>query len=169
MNEAPHLDTPRLILRPYQANDLAAFVALNSDPEVRHHVGGHLTRTEATARFQSFFTDGHDDAWAVTLRESGLYIGHCWLVMRGEPELGFLLVPPVWRQGYGTEVAVALLDYALTQRCYSRVVATVDADHPASIRVLERAGMRRECERRDEHGVYLVYSATRPNHAPAGR
>lgn len=158
----PQLDTQRLTLRPYQTSDLAAFVALNADPEVRRHVGGPLSPTEATTRFQSFFTGGNDDAWAITLRESGRYIGHCWLVMREEdPELGFLLVPAVWRQGYGTEVAVAALDYALTQRCYSRVVATVDADHPASIRVLERAGMRRECARHDKHGLYFVYSAMR--------
>jgi len=157
-----YLNTPRLILRPYQASDLAAFVALNADPEVRRRVGDPLTPTEATTRFQRFFAGGPEDAWAITLRESGLYIGHCWLVMRGEAELALLLVPGVWRQGYGTEVAVALLDHALIQRRYSRVVATVDADHPASIRVLERAGMRRECDRHDAHGVYFVYSARRP-------
>ena len=83
--------------------------------------------------------------------------------MRNDAEIGFLLIRGAWRQGYGTEVAVAVLDYALTQRCYSRVMATVDADHPASIRVLERAGMRREREQRDEQGIYFVYAATRPN------
>jgi RimJ/RimL family protein N-acetyltransferase len=50
----------------------------------------------------------------------------------------------------------------MTRRRYARVIATVDADHPASFGVLERAGMRRECERRDERGVYLVYSMVRP-------
>jgi RimJ/RimL family protein N-acetyltransferase len=80
-------------------------------------------------------------------------------------ELGFLITPSLWRQGYGTEVATALLDYAITHRGHSRVIATVDADHPASIGVLERAGMRRESERRDEQGVYLVYSMVRPDSA----
>jgi RimJ/RimL family protein N-acetyltransferase len=153
----PPLDTPRLTLRPYQANDLEPFVALNTDLEVRRHVGGPFTPADATRRFQSFDSGSQDEAWAVTLRGGGRYIGHCWLVMRDDPEIGFLLIPSVWRQGYGTEVAVAVLDYALTQRQYSRVVATVDADRPASIRVLERAGMRRQREQRDEQGAYFVY------------
>lgn len=150
------IETSRLTLRPYQAGDLEDFVAINTDPEVRRHVGGVLTRAEAVNRFQTFF-EGNDEAWAITLNGTGEYIGHCWLVMRDHPEMGLLLVRSVWRQGYGTEVAVAILDYALTQRRYPRVVASVDSDHPASIRVLERAGMRRECERRDEQGVYFVY------------
>ena len=151
------------MLRPYEPSDLTAFVALNSDAEVRRHVGGTLTPADATRRFQSFLSGEHADAWAVTLRDVGLYIGHSWLTMRNDAEIGFLLIRGAWQQGYGTEVAVAVLDYALTQRCYSRVMATVDADHPASIRVLERAGMRREREQRDEQGIYFVYAATRPN------
>src|SRR5688572_20398937 len=129
----PSLNTSRLTLRPCQASDLESFVALNTDMEVRRHVGGPLTPADATRRFHSLVSGTEDDAWAITLRGVGRYIGHCWLVTRNEPEIGLLLIRGVWRQGYGTEVAVAMLDYALTQRRYSRVVATVDADHPASI------------------------------------
>jgi RimJ/RimL family protein N-acetyltransferase len=155
------IKTPRLLLRPYQADDLEYFVAINTDPEVRRHVGGVLTPAEAVSRFQTIF-EGKDEAWAITVQGTGQYIGHCWLVMRDHPEVGLLLVRSVWRLGYGTEVAVAILDHALTQRRYPRVVASVDGDHAASIKVLERAGMRRECERRDEQGIYFVYAATRP-------
>jgi RimJ/RimL family protein N-acetyltransferase len=159
----PLLNTQRLMLRPYLESDLEAFVILNGDPDVRRYVGGPLTAADAMRRFRGFMGKTAGDAWAVTLRSAGRYIGHCWLEMRENPEFGFLLARSVWRQGYGTEVAVAVLDYALTQRKHSRVVATVDADHVASIRVLERAGMRRECEQRDEHGVYFVYSARGPS------
>src|SRR5688572_18968757 len=124
----PSLNTPRLTLRPYQAGDLQDFIALNVDAEVRRHVGGVLTPAQAANRFQTF-TGTQDAAWAVTLRETGRYIGHSWLMMREEPEIGFLLIRSVWRQGYGTEVAVALLDHALTGCGCSRVIATVDADH----------------------------------------
>jgi RimJ/RimL family protein N-acetyltransferase len=160
------LNSPRLLLRPYSQSDLAAFTELNGDPEARRHVGGPLTRADAAVRFESFisgFAVGAD-AWAVTLRESGVYIGHSWLVLdegANHPELGFILAPSFWRQGYGTEVAKAVLGYALAHRAYSRVVATVDADHGASIRVLERAGMKREREDHDKQGSYFVYSITR--------
>jgi RimJ/RimL family protein N-acetyltransferase len=158
----PCLESPRLILRPYKQADFDAFAALNGDAEVRRHVGGPLTRTDAAARFQSCVAHGSDglEVWAVTLRNIGAYIGHCWLAVRKESrdrELGFIIVRSLWRQGYGTEVCVALLEYAARRR-YPRVVATVDVDNNPSIRVLERAGMKRERDQRDEEGVYLVFS-----------
>ena len=165
--QVPHLKSPRLLLRPYHPGDFDAFAVLNGDAEVRRYMGGPLTRADTARRFQTFFMDGVFDgeAWAVALCDTGDYIGHCWLVVRAggrDAELGFLIASRMWRQGYGTEVAVVVLDYAFASGRYQRVVATVDADHPASIRVLKRAGMRREGERRDEAGVYLVYSITPP-------
>lgn len=166
--QLPRLESPRLILRPYHESDFDAFAALNSDADVRRHVGGPLTHDSAAKVFQSFMRGGmlDEEVWAVTMRETGDYVGHGWISARqgaSDPEVGFLITPRRWRQGYGTEVAMAVIDYAMNRKSYSRIVATVDVDHFASIRVLEKAGMKRECEQRDEEGVYFVYSIKRPN------
>jgi RimJ/RimL family protein N-acetyltransferase len=63
-----------------------------------------------------------------------------------------------WRQGYGTEIATAVLDYALNQMRYGKVVATVDTDHDASVRMLERVGMKRVRIEQDADGLYFVYA-----------
>jgi RimJ/RimL family protein N-acetyltransferase len=166
--QIPRLQSPRLTLRPYKPGDFAAFAALNADEAVRRHVGGSLDGPDAMRLFHRFVTGecmpGHE-AWAVTRTDTEDYIGHCWFIWREGtdcPELGFLLATGHWRQGCGTEVASRLLHYGLAEARYPRLIATVDVGHTASIRVLERSGMTREREERDERGVYLVYS-TSPN------
>ena len=81
--QVPHLKSPRLMLRPYRQDDFDAFAVLNGDAEVRRHVGGPLTRTDAPGRLQTFFTDGAlgGEAWAVTLRDTAAYIGRAWLAV----------------------------------------------------------------------------------------
>jgi RimJ/RimL family protein N-acetyltransferase len=158
----PNLQTARLLLRPYRSEDVGAFVALNANGEVRRHVGGPLTRAEAMSRFRSFEDPASaGEAWAVTRPDSGAYIGHCWLspvADTHERELGLLVSAAYWRQGYGTEIATAVLDYALNQMRYGKVVATVDTDHDASVRMLERVGMKRVRIEQDADGLYFVYA-----------
>ena len=60
----------------------------------------------------------------------------------GEPELGYSLARSDWGRGYATEAARACLDAALTHLTDARVVALVDAENHASLRVAERIGMR---------------------------
>ena len=155
--QAQRLETSRLTLRTYTQGDFESFAELNADPQVRLHMGGAIARGEAARLFQGFGSDGSfpGSAWAITLRETGAYIGHCWLVASQETqdiELGLLIARSQWGQGFGTEVVTAMLGHAKADRCNPRVVATVDLDHRASIRVLEMAGMHFECEKRDEDG-----------------
>ena len=49
-----------------------------------------------------------------------------------------------WDQGYATEAARALVDWALSQRRVFRVWTVCDVDNAASVRVLEKLGMVRE-------------------------
>ena len=159
----PHLQSPRLTLRPYNAADLSAFATLNADEAVRQHVGGVLSQAEAERLFERFVSGeclrGHE-AWAVTRSDTSEYIGHCWFSMREGadwPELGFLIAPRYWRRGYGTEVARTLIKYALGRDGYGGIIATVDPEHIACIVVLERAGMKRMREMQDKQGAYFVY------------
>ncbi len=62
------------------------------------------------------------------------------------PEVGlFYAISPPWqRQGYATEAARALVDYAFQGLRLKRIVATTTYDNPASISVMKRLGMRIE-------------------------
>jgi RimJ/RimL family protein N-acetyltransferase len=166
------LESARLTLRPYREGDFESFAALNGDARAREHMDGPLDRSEAAERFERCISreENRVEAWAVTLKETALYVGHCYLVAseRGDDaEVGFILQPNVWRRGYGAEAATAVVRYGLTRKGYARIVATVDRDHHASIKVLERAGMALEREVSDERGGYLVYAAS--TRGPSGR
>jgi RimJ/RimL family protein N-acetyltransferase len=62
------------------------------------------------------------------------------------PEFGlfYAISPRHQRQGYATEAAQALVDYAFQTLCLKRVVATTDYDNLASIAVMHKLGMRIE-------------------------
>lgn len=49
-----------------------------------------------------------------------------------------------WGQGYGTEAVRCAVDYGFSQLGLNRISAEVYATNPRSVRMLERAGFRRE-------------------------
>jgi ribosomal-protein-alanine N-acetyltransferase len=160
----PHLSSLRLTLRPYEEADFEVFAVLSADINVRQHVGGPLNREGAARLFERFISGdsaSESEAWAAVDKNSGDYIGHCWFVHNetGCPEMGFLVAARFWRRGYGTEIAQTLIEYARCEAGYQKIIATVDCDHIASIRILERVGMKRERIERDDEGEYSVYAS----------
>jgi RimJ/RimL family protein N-acetyltransferase len=58
-------------------------------------------------------------------------------------ELGYGVHPDYRNRGYATEASRALIDWGLAQPSVERVVAKCDPDNSPSVRVLEKAGMKR--------------------------
>jgi RimJ/RimL family protein N-acetyltransferase len=61
----------------------------------------------------------------------------------GEVELGYGLRKPSWGRGYASEIAQALVRRAFGEMGIDRLVASVTVANVASVRVLEKAGLRR--------------------------
>jgi RimJ/RimL family protein N-acetyltransferase len=116
--------TARLNLREFVAADFAAVHAYSLDPRV--------TRT----RFEL----------AVEEIATGKLIGACdlSLIESNVVDLGYMLGADEWGKGYATEIALALVDAAFFDLRAQRVISTVDVNNAASIRVLEKIGMRWE-------------------------
>jgi hypothetical protein len=102
-----------------------------------------------------------------TERAEGGRVGHAALLRGegGEVELGFVLRPEQWGHGFATEIARALVAAAEDLHPGTPIIATVDIDHVASRRVLEKAGMVLDGTARDEDGAYFRY---RLQEAPPG-
>jgi RimJ/RimL family protein N-acetyltransferase len=64
--------------------------------------------------------------------------------------LGYVLDDAAWGQGYATEAAVALLDWAFDTLDLNRVQAETDTRNLASARVLEKIGFQREGTLRED-------------------
>jgi RimJ/RimL family protein N-acetyltransferase len=59
------------------------------------------------------------------------------------PNLIYGVHPDICGRGYATEAAGAVLSYAFEELALARVKADVDEPNAASVRVLEKLGMRR--------------------------
>ena len=148
------LQTPRLLLRPFEAEDAPAAHEVYSDPEVMRYVAtGPLSDLSMTRRLLQDYTT-HQQAWgysfwAVVERESGRLIGDAGLYRTpvGEVELGYTLGRPWWGRGYATEAAGTWLETAFSRLGIREVVALAEPANAASLRVLEKVGMRRVGER----------------------
>lgn len=65
-------------------------------------------------------------------------------------DLGFVFHRQYWNQGYATEAISAVLRVAFTTLGLHRVWATCDTRNVGSRRVMEKVGMRREAEFRQD-------------------
>ena len=74
-------------------------------------------------------------------------MGLCGVViLRGaeEGEIWYLVEPESWGKGIATEAAKHLLDFGFGELGLHRIWATCLPENPASARVLEKVGMRKE-------------------------
>lgn len=140
---APILETERLVLRAALPTDAAVLARLANDRRVAENTRRvpypyRLSDAEAFLRQ----CDGSQErVFAVT--QSGEAIGLCGLDCCGrEPELGYWLGASHWGQGFATEAARAMLDYAFEAMDHATVVASARVSNPASRHVLEKCGFR---------------------------
>jgi len=85
--------------------------------------------------------------WYVLEREAGAprrLIGNAGFTGRpdasGSAEIGYAILPPHQRRGYGTELVEALVDWAFGHEHVKRVMAETYPDFVASVRILEKNG-----------------------------
>jgi len=142
------LETARLLVRPWETSDRAAFTALAHDREVMKYVHGGTPYTEpeidAFLARQASQLEEHDlTMGALVEKASGLVIGVAGvqpLGTSGDLEIGWWLARGVWGRGYATESGDAAMRHVLETLGRPRVVAIVDPGNEASQRVVARLG-----------------------------
>jgi [ribosomal protein S5]-alanine N-acetyltransferase len=144
--------TARLNLREFMAMDFAAVHAYSSDPRVTRYLFFGPRDEESTAEYLEELLASQREQprtrfeLAVEESASGKLIGACdlSLIESNAVDLGYMLSAEQWGKGYATEIALALVDAAFFDLRAQRVISTVDVNNAASIRVLEKIGMRWE-------------------------
>jgi ribosomal-protein-alanine N-acetyltransferase len=146
---ADHLETARLVLRPFEPGDLDAMAATLGDPVSMRFYPHPFSRVEAGAwverNLERFEADGLG-LWAVVRRDTGETIGDCgavWQEVDGlrELELGWHLHPAQQGLGYATEAAHAWREHALRSSDRPYLISIILAENTASRHVAERIGM----------------------------
>src|SRR5215472_11307847 len=83
--------------------------------------------------------------YIVEWREIDAPIGICGLLKRdslNDVDIGFALLEKFWGKGFAHEAAAAVMDYARDRLGIQRIVAITSPDNDASIRVLNKIGLR---------------------------
>jgi len=144
--------TARLTLREFDLSDFDAVYAYSSDPRVTRYLFFGPRDKDSTADYLEGLLESQKEVprtrfeLAVVETESDQLIGACdlSLIERNVADLGYMLAQEHWGKGYATEIALRLLEAAFLGLRAERVISTVDVNNQASIRVLEKIGMRWE-------------------------
>lgn len=146
----PVLETKRLRLRPMAASDLDALLGIFGDPRVMAAFNEPPYSREQMKRWLESKL-AHQDRYgyglfAVILTPEGVLIGDCGLehMEVGEEqitELGYDIRSAYWNQGYATEAARAMRDFAFRTLELPRLVSLIRVGNQASKRVAEKTGM----------------------------
>ncbi|HLK57851.1 MAG TPA: GNAT family N-acetyltransferase [Chthonomonadaceae bacterium] len=150
-NNQAILETPRLLLRPMRLEDTDALLVIFSDPIVMASFGVVPFTREQMERWlqrnldhQSQFGYG---LFSVILKSEGVLIGDCGLErmeLKGVAvdELGYDFRSAYWNQGFATEAASAVRDYAFQTLQRPQLISLIRVGNEASRRVAEKVGMR---------------------------
>ncbi len=141
------IETPRLRLRAIAAGDWPAILTYMSDAKVTAFLPEGLFDEQRARAFALKHAGKNSEAIAVVEKAGGQLIGHMpfhpW-VMPETFEIGWAIAPAHQGKGYATEAARALMDYSFRSLNAHRVVVTCQPENPASWRVAEKLGLRRE-------------------------
>lgn len=143
------LDTPRLVLRALQDDDLADLLDVNGDPEVTRFLPYAAWRSMADAqawlaRTRAAEADGGARQLVVVARDGGRVIGSVLLFRYEQPsariELGYVLGRRHWGGGLMREALLAVCGHAFDALAIRRMEAQVNPDNLASNALLLALG-----------------------------
>lgn len=153
MATLPEIETPRLALRRFVFDDAPFVVELLNQPSFIKNIGDRGVRNVDDA--QRYLRDGpmamYDKhgfgLWLASRRSDGVPVGMCGLLKRDilpDVDIGYAYLPAYWGQGFALEAARATLEHGARKFGLKRVIGVVSDHNDASIRVLEKLGMRFE-------------------------
>lgn len=151
---APTLRTERLLLRPFVQDDIPELLPLIGAREV----------AATTRRIPHPYTQAHaeeyvkasqqgDEINLAIVRKSDMRLVGGGILRpdtdHQHAEVGYWIGVPYWGNGYATEAARALVQYAFEELQLHRVHASHTANNPASGKVLRSVGMKYEGRMRE--------------------
>jgi len=147
----PELATARLTLRRLRFDDAPFLVKLLNEPSFLQNIGDRGVRNvEDAHRYlregpMAMYEKFGFGLWHTARKSDGATVGMCGLLKRDilpDADIGYAFLPEHWGAGYAFEAAEATLHHGAGKFGLKRVIAVVSQDNAASIRLLEKLGMR---------------------------
>ena len=148
------ITTLRLLIRPYNMNDLSDVHEYSSDPDVcKYMIWGPNTLEETKVFIEKTIENIRNKPiqnyeLAIIKKEIQKTIGGCGLINisyeHKEAEIGYCLNRKYWGKGYGTEATNAMLQYGFKNLNLHRIYATCDINNKLSERIFIKLRMEKE-------------------------
>lgn len=144
------IESERLILRTFTIDDAHLIVLLNGDPDVVRYTLDPVKNIEHAKEVleqtilpqYALYNHGR---WAVHLKSELKFIGWCGLKARperNEIDLGYRFIKSAWGKGFATEATFACIQYGFEQLKLPRIVGRAMPENKASLKILEKCGMK---------------------------
>ncbi|MDP7322241.1 MAG: GNAT family N-acetyltransferase [Bacteriovoracaceae bacterium] len=151
--QLPIIKTSRLILKPFQIDDSKSVHLLADDIKIASTTGT-IPHPYKLSDAESWINT-HVDNWqkknsltlSVCLNEKNKIIGAIELILKLQhkrAELAYWIGFPFWNRGYCTEASKAIVSYGFNQLDLRKITAHHMLSNPASGKVMEKLGMKRE-------------------------
>jgi [ribosomal protein S5]-alanine N-acetyltransferase len=167
----------RVSIRHLEEHDLANWYALETDPEVKHYVGGAVRYS-----VDEFISHGHETLTAgagpliIELNEDGSFVGKASLAKnalkttsqplgKNEWEIQVLIARKYWGPGFGEEVVNELIRAAFALEEITSVIAVVHPENAASRKLMDKLSFQHDDQKSspgrwdDNH---MVFRFTKP-------
>ena len=162
-------ETDRLRIRKLTTDDADFILRLVNEPSFLENIGDKGVRDlEDAKRFileGPWAQHGHRGygQFALELKEDGSVVGVGGLLFREKldiSDLGVAVLPEHWRQGFGYEAALAIMEYGRTELGIDTICGLTSEHNHASIKALEKLGMsyRETVAMSDDDPGTLLYS-----------
>ena len=146
------IESERLYIRPWEAGDRPALTRFVNDADMMRYISAGQAWDEARidalfARQAGFLERYGCCVGPVVLKETGQVVGMGGIQPQdksGFYEFAWWIWKDYWNRGLATEIARAMLRHAFEVMKLPRVVAVADVPNAASIRVMQKLGMRYE-------------------------
>jgi [ribosomal protein S5]-alanine N-acetyltransferase len=167
------METQRLILRELRSTDADRIFRYANDESINRYLSfGDLASEDGARKYvktaiASAATDPDDGPrrhykLAIILKPEIDFIGSCWLditdTRHSRASVGYFIDANHWNKGYATEAVKGLIKYGFETLKLHRLEANCDADHQATRRVLEKAGLKREARMRQKRQRLSIWA-----------
>lgn len=134
-------ETDRCLIRELSLSDLPALYELYAKPGMTDYVEP-LYDYETELEYQKAYIENmygfyEYGMWLVFSKETGKLIGRAGLE---HDELGYMIAPELWNQGYATEVCRFIIDYARENTDFEELYCRIDERNTASVSLAKKLG-----------------------------
>ena len=172
----PILETSRLRLRGFRADDFETVARWCSDAETMRHIGEGQPMSRGDAWRSLAMIVGHwplrgYGLWAAEEKAGGALVGRIGLYEpEGWPglELGWLVDRERWGEGFAPEGAAAALAFGFDTLGAEKLISLIQPGNAASVRVAEKIGERYEGQRDVFGQLANVYAIEAPARLRSG-